>query len=366
LTEIVVDAILTIKKDENIDLHMIEIMHMIHKLSTETKLVKGLVMDHGGRHPEMPKSLKNCFILTCNVSLEYEKTEVNSSFVYTNAEQREKLIASERAFTDDQCRKIIELKRKVCDGTDKSFVIINQKGIDPLSLDMLAKENILALRRAKKRNMERLILACGGNAVHSVDDLTEKDLGYAEHVYEQTLGEEKYTFVEGVENPFSCTILIKGPNDYSIAQVKEAIRDGLRAVKNVFDDKCVIAGAGAFEIGCHEYLVEYAKKNVEGKAILGVQAFADALLYIPKAIAENAGLDSQQAILDCLKKSREQEKPLGFDITNGQPIDPIQFGILDNYCVKQTMINLGPVLVQQLLLVDEIMRAGKQMRKEEQ
>ena len=307
---------------------MVEIMHMQHKLSTETKLVKGLVMDHGGRHPEMPKQLEKCYILNCNVSLEYEKTEVHSSFIYSTPEQREKLVASERSFTDDQCRKVIELKRKVCDGTDKTFAVINQKGIDPLCLDMLAKEGIIALRRAKKRNMERLILACGGNAVHSFDDLTPEDLGYADKVYEQSLGEDKYTFVEGVTNPFSCTILIKGPNEYSIAQVKDAIRDGLRAVKNVFDDKGVVAGAGAFELACSSHLIDYARDHVSGKAVLGVQAFADALTYIPKCIAENSGLDFQQTILDCLKKSREEKQPMGIDISNGQPINPILHGIL--------------------------------------
>jgi T-complex protein 1 subunit zeta len=120
--------------------------------------------------------------------------------------------------TDEKVMKIIELKRKVCpEGSNKSFVIINQKGIDPESLDLLAKENIIALRRAKRRNMERLTLACGGNAVNSVEDLTPEDLGYCDLVYEMSLGEEKYTFVEGVKNPFSCTILIKGPNDYTIA-----------------------------------------------------------------------------------------------------------------------------------------------------
>lgn len=88
---------------------------------------------------------------------------------------------------------------------------------------MFAKENIIALRRAKRRNMERLILACGGNAVNSVEDLTENDLGWAEDVYEHTLGEEKYTFVEGVKNPKSCTILIKGPNEHTIAMIKVKI-----------------------------------------------------------------------------------------------------------------------------------------------
>lgn len=75
----------------------------------------------------------------------------------------------------------------------------------------------MALRRAKKRNMERLTLACGGNAVNSVDDLTVEDLGFAEHVHETSLGDEKYTFVEGCKHPLSCTILIKGPNEHTIA-----------------------------------------------------------------------------------------------------------------------------------------------------
>ena len=102
------------------------------------------------------------------------------------------------------------LNLQVCEGTDKTFVLINQKGIDPISLDMLAKENILGLRRAKKRNAERLVLACGGRAVNAVEDLTVDDLGFAENVYQQDLGEDKYTFIEGCKNPKSCTILIKG------------------------------------------------------------------------------------------------------------------------------------------------------------
>jgi len=85
-----------------IDLHMIEVMHMQHKMSTESKLVRGLVLDHGGRYSELPSSMKNCYILCLNVSLEYEKTEVHSGFFWSNAEQREKLIASERQFTDDK------------------------------------------------------------------------------------------------------------------------------------------------------------------------------------------------------------------------------------------------------------------------
>jgi T-complex protein 1 subunit zeta len=217
LTEIIVDAVNLIKRDDRIDLHMVEIMHMQHKLSTESKLVRGLVLDHGARNENMPTRLENCYILCLNVSLEYEKTEVHSGFFWSTAEQREKLIASERAFTDDKVLKIIDLKRRLCDGTNKNLVVINQKGIDPPSLELLSREGIIGIRRAKRRNQERIPLACGGRCLNSIEDMEEKDLGFAKLVYEQNLGDDKYTFIEGVENPFSCTILIKGPNDYSIA-----------------------------------------------------------------------------------------------------------------------------------------------------
>lgn len=117
----------------------------------------------------------------------YLLLQVNSGFFYKTAEEREKLVAAEREFIDNRVKRIIELKRQVCKGNDKSFVVINQKGIDPGSLDLLAKEGILALRRAKRRNMERLALACGGIAMNSVDDLKEEYLGFAGLVYEHVL-----------------------------------------------------------------------------------------------------------------------------------------------------------------------------------
>lgn len=185
LTDIVADAVLTVRRpasasggdggggSEPIDLFMVEIMHMRHKLDSDTRLVKGLVLDHGGRHPDMPKRVDDAFVLTANIGLEYEKSEVNSGFFYSSAEQREKLVAAERAYTDERCAAVIALKRRVCAGADaaKGFVLINQKGIDPICLDLLAKEGILALRRAKRRNMERLVLCCGGHAVNSVEEL---------------------------------------------------------------------------------------------------------------------------------------------------------------------------------------------------
>ncbi|TQD78563.1 hypothetical protein C1H46_035887 [Malus baccata] len=301
LTDIVVNSVLCIRKpEEPIDLFMVEIMHMRHKFDVDTRLVHTTypLMNpkwhfHGYWVLNLLRRAENSYILTSNVSLEYDKSEVNSGFFYSNAEQREAMVLAERRQVDERVKKIIELKNKVCSGNDNNFVVINQKGIDPPSLDLLARAGIIALRRAKRRNMERLVLACGGEAVNSVDDLTPDCLGWAGLVYEHVLGEEKYTFVENVKNPHSCTILIKGPNDHTIAQIKDAVRDGLRAVKNTVEDEAVILGAGAFEVAARQYLVNEVKKTVKR----GVQAFADALLVVPKTLAENSGLDTQDVII---------------------------------------------------------------------
>merc|ERR1711933_537859 len=321
--------------------------------------IKGLVMDHGSRHPDMPKRLENCYILTLNVSLEYEKSEVNAGFFYSSSEQRDKLVESERKFTDEKVKKIIELKNKVCtEENKKSFVVINQKGIDPPSLEMLARSGIIALRRAKRRNMERLPLTVGGVAVNSVDDLDEDDLGYADLVYEQTLEDEKYTFIEGVKHPHSCTILCKGSTDHSVAQMKDAIRDGLRSVQNVIEDEAVVPGAGAFEVAAHVHLEQF-KRTVEGKPRLGVELFGKAMLTIPKTLLENSGLDVQEKLLKVVAEREAKSLPVGVSVATGDPIDPMLEGIFDNYIVKKQMLGLAPVLAEQLLLVDEVIRAGK-------
>ncbi|MES1912975.1 MAG: hypothetical protein MHM6MM_005215 [Cercozoa sp. M6MM] len=374
MTDAVVDAVLCIRRrdprDESrflpLDLFMIEVQSMKHRTDLDTRLVRGLVLDHGFRHPGMSKDNKKVFILTCNVSLEYEKTEVNSGIFYNSPEERERMVRAERMHVDNKVRQIIALKEQVCQGEneDCSFCVVNQKGVDPLSLDMLNRAGIVALRRAKRRNMERLQLACGGRAVNSLDNLTPEVLGYAEHVYEQVLGEDKFTFVEGCRHPHSCTLLVKGPTDHAIAQIKDALRDGERAIKNVLDDGCVIPGAGAFEIAAHQSLREF-KRSLRGRAKIGVQAFADALLAIPKTLAQNAGHDAQETIVSLLDEAEDapEDSPVGIDLTSGQISSPVDEGIWDNFCVKRQIVQLGAIIASKLLLVDEVIRAGRQMGK---
>jgi T-complex protein 1 subunit zeta len=359
LSEIVTDAVACVTQpNQAIDLHMVEVMTMQHKLGTDTRFVSGLVLDHGPRHADMPKELKNCYILTCNIGLEWDNSEINSEWNYSNVGMKEKMARAERKNVEDRAQEIINLKRQLCTPENgKNFVVINQKGMDPYALDLLAREHIIGLRRAKRRNMERLVLACGGTAVNHMEGIEEKDLGWAESVQVHTLGEDQFTFVEGVKNPASCTILIKGPNKHTIERVKDAVRDGLRAVKNVAEDGAVLRGAGAFEVACSNYLKKVVVDKAEGRAKVGVQAFAEALLFVPRTLAENSGLTVTDLIVD-LQSKHNSGNVVGVNIENETPIDPAVQGIFDTVLVKSHAINAAATIAIQLLLVDEIMKAS--------
>ncbi|KAL9187316.1 hypothetical protein ACHAXT_001419 [Thalassiosira profunda] len=367
IADAVVDAMQCIVPEDTttnpVDLNMVEVMTMQRKMGTDSRFVNGLVLDHGGRHPDMPKVLENCHVMTCNVTFEYEKTEVQSGFFYSTAEEREKLVESERKWLDERCRRVVDFKRSVCK-EGESFVMINQKGIDPLSLDIFAKEGILCLRRAKRRNMERLTLACGGSPIHSVEDLDADQLGWAGRVSEVSLGDDKFTFVEECRHPRSCTLLLQGPNVHTIEQIKDAVRDGLRAVKNAVEDRAIVPGAGAFELAAAMHLRNTVAKATKGRPKLGVEAYAEALLVIPKTLAENSGFDVQDSILKLTDAREESGLAVGLDCSTGEPMVPADEGVWDNVRVKRQCLHLSTVLASQLLLVDEVMKAGQRMGRQ--
>uniref|UniRef100_A0A0A9Y4Z7 T-complex protein 1 subunit zeta n=1 Tax=Lygus hesperus TaxID=30085 RepID=A0A0A9Y4Z7_LYGHE len=184
LADIVVKAVKTIrnveaKDDLVLDLHMVEVMHMRHGSVNDTRFVDGLVLDHGVRHPNMAKRAENVHVFVCNVNLEYEKSLTTTTMMYHSPEERQKLVHSERNFTNEKVQRIIDLKNRIVKSDTESFLVVNQGGIDPISLDMFQKAGVLAIRRAKRRNMERLSKACGGYPVTVVDDLDSTCLGFA-------------------------------------------------------------------------------------------------------------------------------------------------------------------------------------------
>uniref|UniRef100_A0A2K6NMH3 Chaperonin containing TCP1 subunit 6B n=1 Tax=Rhinopithecus roxellana TaxID=61622 RepID=A0A2K6NMH3_RHIRO len=292
--EAVVNSILAIKRqDEPIDLFMVVIMEMKHKSETDTSLIRGLV-------------------LTTEHSILIRRKRWR---MYTFLS----VIMQKETKTHKKLKKI-ELKKKVCGDSDKGFVVINQEGIDLFSLDALAKEGIVTL--------ERLTLACGEVALNSFDNLNPDCLGHAGLVYKHTLGEEKCTFIEKCNKTCSVTLLIKGPNKHTLIQ----------AVKNAIDEGCVFPGANAVEVAMAEALIKY-KPSVKGRAQLGVQAFADVLLIIPKVLAQNSGFDLQEILVKIQAECSESGQLVGVDLDTGEPMVAAEVGIWDNHCVKKQLLH---------------------------
>ena len=358
VADVVVDAIQCIREETRVDLDRIEIMR-IRSTRESVRLVRGLVLDQGFRHELMPNRLEKVGILAMSESLELEDTAVNTFMKVANADDKERMTIAARKFVDNKLRKIIELRSAV--GGD--FLLVNARGIDGPSMDILARANIAAVRRVSKKTLQRMVYACGCRVVNCVDDLAPNVLGYAEKVTEEEHRNSKYIFIDEVREPKAVAIVVAGMTDITCGLIEGAVRDGMRALRHAVEDGKVLPGAGATEIAVHLKLMNDTLKTVEPKHRFGVQVFAEALLSVPRALVNNCGHDASTLIPEMLSEA-EGGDLAGIDAETGEVIDPTVFGIYDNYCVVRGLIQSAPLVASQLLLVDEILTSTKEITKQ--
>ena len=359
VSDVIMDAINCVKvENQPIDLDRIEIMK-IKCLQESVRLVKGLVIEQGFRHELMAKRMKNVAILVLNVSLEAESTIVSTYMPVANFDERERMTLAERRFVDDKLKSIIELRSAI----DGDFLLVNGKGIDGPSMDILSRAKISALRRVSKKNITRLVYGCKCRVVNCVDDIDPDVLGFAGSVVEEDYKGTKYIFIDEVKDPKAVTIVISGMTQTVSSLTESAVKSGIYAIKNAYKDNKILPGAGATEIALNLKLNEM-KKNIQPKNRIGFEVFAEALLSIPRALINNAGLDSSTIISEMLN---EGESDLaGVDLDTGEVIDPTIFGIYDNYGVIRNIIQAAPIIASQLLLVDEIIQSDKEKKEKKE
>jgi T-complex protein 1 subunit zeta len=353
----IVDAIRCVRGDGPIDLDRIDILR-IKSTQDSVRLVKGLVIDQAFRHELMPKNMKNVRVLVINVSLEAENTVVNTIIHVANADERERMTIAERKFVDSKLRTLVEF-RSLFSG---DFLLVNGRGIDGPSMDMLSHANISALRRVSRKTLRRLVHATGCALVNCIDDLAEKVLGFAGKVTEENHRGQKYVFIDDVCEPKAVSIIVTGMLDVTASLRESAVRDGLRALKHAIEDTKVLPGAGAVEIGLHLKLMNEFCKQVPGKARFGVEAFAEALLALPRALIQNAGLEASILVPQMLCEA-ERGDLAGVDLETGEVIDPSEFGLFDNYCVVRSILQGAPLVASQLLLVDGIIESARAIER---
>jgi len=321
----------------------------------DTQLIKGVVIDKERVHPGMPKRVENAKIALINDAIEVKETETDAEIRITSPEQLQ-------AFLEQEERMLKEMVDKIV--ATGANVIFCQKGIDDLAQHYLAKAGILAVRRVKKSDMEKLAKATGAKIVTNIRDLTPDDLGYAEVVEERKVAGENMIFVEGCKNPKAVTILIRGGTEHVVDEVERAMEDAIKVVKDIIEDGKIVAGGGASEIELSVKLDEYAKE-VGGKEQLAIEAFAEALKVIPRTLAENAGLDPIETLVKVIAAHKEKGPTIGVDVFAGEPADMLERGVIEPVRVKKQAIKSASEAAVMILRIDDVIAASKLEKEKE-
>ncbi|MEM3421740.1 MAG: thermosome subunit beta [Candidatus Hadarchaeum sp.] len=316
----------------------------------DSQLIQGVILDKERVHPGMPKRVKNAKIALLDCALEIEKTETDAEIRITSPDQLKAFMNEEESILKGMVDKIV---------ATGANVVICQKGIDDLAQHYLAKAGIYAVRRAKKSDMEKLARATGGKVVTNLDDLTANDLGKASLVEERKIGDDKMTFVEGCKDPKAVSLLIRGGTEHVVDEVERAVHDAICVVGAAIEDGKYVVGGGAPEVELAKRLREYSE-TVGGREALAINAFANAVESIPRTLAENAGIDSIDILVELRAKHEKPDgKYYGIDAYKGKVVDMNKEGILEPLRSKTQAIKSASEAAIMILRIDDVIAASK-------
>jgi len=354
LADIAIEAVKQIAEKRgdrwNADVDNVQIIKKEGKSLFDTQLVRGIILDKEVVHAGMPKRVEKAKIALVNAPLEVEKTEFSAEIRIRDPTQM-------KAFLDKETSMLKEMVEKI--GRAGAKVVVCQKGIDDVAQHFLAKEGVLAVRRAKESDMDKLSRATGGRIVTNLDDLKPEDLGYAELVEERKIGDDEMVFVEGCEDPKSVSVLIRAGLERMVDEAERATNDALSVVADVFQKNKVVVGGGAVEAEVAKELRSYAVK-VGGREQLAVEAFAESLETIPKTLAENAGLEQIDMMVQ-LRAAHEKPKGnlMGVDVFTGKVADLYKKGVIEPLSVKEQAVKSASEAASMILRIDDIIAASK-------
>jgi thermosome len=348
LADLAVDAIKritdTVDGSNRADLDNVKVEKKEGGTIRDTMFIEGIVLDKELVHPGMPKSVQKPKIALVQSAFEVEKTEFTAKIDIREVSQMQ-------AFLDEEERMLREMVSKV--KKVGANVVLCQKGIDDVAQHFMAQEGIVAVRRIKESDMEKLARATGGKLISNLDDLTKKDLGHANLLEERKISDDKMVFVEGCKNPKAVSILLRGSTDLVVDEADRALHDALCVIRNVVEDGRVVAGGGAPEIEVARQLQEYAE-SLPGREQLAVIAFADAMEIIPKTLAENAGLDTIDIIADLKVRHEKGETSAGVDGLKGKVGNLAKANVWEPLVVKRQAIKSASEVSQMLLRIDDV------------
>jgi thermosome len=347
--EIAIDAVKQIAEkrgDKMIaDIDNIQLVKKPGKSLIETQLVRGIIVDKEVIHPGMPKKKENAKIALLDLALEVEKTEMSAEIRIRDPNQM-------KAFLDQENNMLKKMVAKI--KASGANVVFCQKGIDDMVQHYLSQEGIMAARRVKESDMEKLGRATGGKVTSNLDDLKAADLGLAGLVEERKIGEDRMLFVEKCKDPHSVAILIRAGLERMVDEAERAMTDALSVVSDVTENNKIVAGGGAVEIEVAKELRRYATK-VGGREQLAIEAFADAMEIVPRALTENGGFDPIDVLVE-LRSAHDKETGnfKGLNALTGKVENSIDNGIIEPIVVKIQAIKSAAESASMILRIDDV------------
>jgi len=348
LADAVVEAVTSVAEKIGgkiyVDLDNIQIQKKQGGGMATTEVISGIILDKERVHDGMPKLVKNAKIALVNAALEVRKTEVDARIQIQDPTQLQ-------AFLDEEEEMIKKMVDKV--KNSGANVLVCQKGIDDLAQHFLAKEGIYAVRRAKKSDMEKLAKATGAKIVANLDGLSSKDLGQAGKVEEKKIGDDKMTFVTECKNPKAVSLMIRGTTEHVVDELERGIHDALSVVKVALEDGKMTIGAGAAATEISMSLRDYAT-TVGGREQMAIEAFANAVEVIPKTLAENAGLDPIDMMLEIRSAHKKGKKNAGINVFTGKVDDMFKNNVIEPLRVSMQEIEASSEAATMILRIDDV------------
>jgi thermosome len=330
------------------DIDNIQLVKKTGKSLIETQLVRGIIVDKEVVNPGMPKKKENAKIALLDMALEIEKTEMTAEIRIHEPNQM-------KAFLDQEDSSLREMVTKI--KASGAEVVFCQKGLDDMVQHYLSKEGIIAARRVKESDMEKLAKATGGRITANLNDLKTADLGFAGLVEERKIGDDKMIFVEKCKDPHSVAILIRAGLERMVDEAERVITDALSVISDVTENNQIVAGGGAIEIEIAKELRKYSTK-VGGRQQLAVEAFADAVEVIPRTLAENGGLEPIDILIELRRvHDKEDGKFIGVNVLTGKLQNSVENGVIEPIVVKEQAIKSAAESAAMILRVDDIITA---------
>ncbi|MCE4615386.1 MAG: TCP-1/cpn60 chaperonin family protein [Desulfurococcales archaeon] len=338
-----------------VDLDNIQIIKKHGGGILDTELIHGIVIDKEVVHPGMPRRVEKAKIALLDAPLEVEKPEIDAEIRINDPTLFDKFFEEEEKILKEMVDKI---------AATGANVVITQKGIDDVAQHFLAKKGVMAVRRVKRSDIEKIARATGARIVSNIEDLKPEDLGEAELVEEKKIGDDKMIFVEDAKNPKSVTILIRAGLERMVEEAHRAIHDALSSVADAIRDGKIVAGAGAIEIEIAKRLRELAPK-IGGKEQLAIEYFARAVESLPAVLAENAGLDPIETLMKLRAAHEDPSKKFyGIDIKSGEIIDVANTGIIEPARIKANALKAATEASTLVTRIDDVIAASRTKEEE--